>query len=321
MPLAGLKNSDLKLILFGGKGGVGKTCCALATALSLSKDFKTLIISTDPAHSISDCLGQFIGNKITQVKGEENLAAIEINANEVFAHFKEDNEEELKKLLDTSTNLDDEDINQLLSLPIPGIDEIMSFKTILDFMEEGRFEKYVMDTAPTGHALRLLSSPKLLNAWIAVMAKMRWKYRYMVTTFSGSYTSDETDDLLLRLKKTVNGIEKMLRDSSKCEFIPVCIPEVLSVSETNTLIRELDHQGIVVKQLIVNSMHNSEGCVFCQQRKAAQLKYLDKIREKHQNLQISVIPLMVEEVKGLVQLNKLEKELSSSEEFKNNMSI
>ena len=197
MALTGLENNDLKLIIFGGKGGVGKTSCAIATALSLSEKFKTLLISTDPAHSVSDCLELQIGFKVVKVEGIPNLSAIEVVADEALSVFKTDHYNELKKLLATSTNLDGEDIEDMLTLSIPGIDEIMSFKTIIDFIEEGQYDKFVVDTAPTGHALRLISSPKLLDAWIKVAAKMRWKYRYMITSFSGSYQVDDVDAFLL----------------------------------------------------------------------------------------------------------------------------
>ncbi|NQU87465.1 MAG: ArsA family ATPase, partial [Mariniphaga sp.] len=155
MALAGLGNNDLKLIVFGGKGGVGKTSCAIATAMALSENFKTLLISTDPAHSISDCLEQQIGFKVVKVGDSDNLSAIEVVADEAFSKFIAEHRNELKKLLETSTNLDNEDISEMLTLSIPGIDEVMSFKTIIDFIEEGEFDKYVVDTAPTGHALRL----------------------------------------------------------------------------------------------------------------------------------------------------------------------
>ncbi len=303
MTLSGLLNKELQLILFGGKGGVGKTSCALATAISLSKKFKTLVISTDPAHSISDSLNQQIGNKITKIKGIENLSAIEINADEALDTFKEDNRDELKRLLDTSTNLDHEDIDDLMSLPIPGIDEVMSFKTIVNLIEEGKYEKYIVDTAPTGHAMRLINSPVLLNKWIKAAAKMRWKYRYMVTTFSGSYVLDEADDLLLTLKKTVKRIENILRDENKCEFIPVCIPESLSVSETNRLISELKENGISIRQLIINNIHESDGCSFCRERRSSQVKYIEKIRNEYTNIKTIQIPLMPSEVKGI---NKLQ---------------
>ena len=235
MVLSGLDNADLKLILFGGKGGVGKTSCATATAIELSKSCKTLLISTDPAHSVSDCLGQQIGNGIHLVKGMKDLSVTEIVAEQVFSDFKKENEEELKTLFETSTNLDSEDIDDLLRLSIPGIDEVMSLKTIIDIMEEGRFDKYIVDTAPTGHALRLISSPTMLDQWIKVASKMRWKYRYMVTSFSGTYKQDKTDALLINLKKTVKKIENLFRDTSQCEFIPVCIPESIGGFRNRTI--------------------------------------------------------------------------------------
>lgn len=151
MALADLGNNDLKLIIFGGKGGVGKTSCAIATALALAENFKTLLISTDPAHSVSDCLDQHIGFKVVKVNHTAKLWAIEVVADEALSEFKTEHKSELKKLLETSTNLDNTDIDEMLALSIPGIDEVMSFKTIIDFIEEGQFEKYVVDTAPTGH--------------------------------------------------------------------------------------------------------------------------------------------------------------------------
>ena len=96
MALTDLGNSDLKLIIFGGKGGVGKTSCAIATALALSENFKTLLISTDPAHSVSDCLEQQIGFKVTKVAGTANLSAIEVVADEALAVFINEHQAELK---------------------------------------------------------------------------------------------------------------------------------------------------------------------------------------------------------------------------------
>ena len=305
MALAGLGNNDLKLIIFGGKGGVGKTSCAVATAIELSKTGKTLIISTDPAHSVSDCLEQKIGNRIQAVQGVENLSAIEINADEAFREFKEEHETEFKKLFDTSTNLDEEDIEQLMSLSIPGMDEIMSFKTIIDFMEEGKYDKYIVDTAPTGHALRLISSPKLLDELIKVVAKMRWKYRYMITRFSGSYKPDDTDTLLLYLKKTVNKMEKLLCDNTRSEFIPICIPEAMAIWETGRLISALDTYNIKVRQMIVNNVIESEACSFCKEKKKSQLKYIEQIGNYYNDLNRTIIPLFPTEITGIEKLNQL----------------
>ena len=309
MALKGLENNDLELIIFGGKGGVGKTSCAIATALSLADRYNTLLISTDPAHSISDCLGQEIGFKVTKADGTHKLWAIEVVADKALSGFKEEHKAELKKLLETSTSLDNDDIDELLTLSIPGIDEVMSFKTIIDFIEEGKYEKYVVDTAPTGHALRLISSPKLLDEWIKVAARMRWKYRYMVTSFSGSYKQDEVDTFLMSLKKTVKRIENILKDTARCEFIPVCIPESMAIMETGRLLSDLLKSEIYARQIIVNNVMTSGGCDYCQRRKAGQLRYLQEIGESFGNLNKVEVPMFAEEIKGLESLGKIKKVL------------
>lgn len=305
MALAGLNNAGLKLVLFGGKGGVGKTSCATATAIGLTRSFKTLLISTDSAHSVSDSLGAKIGNEILPVKGIENLWAIEIAAEEAFNRFKNQHEQELKKLLETSSNLDDEDIGDLLKLTIPGIDEIMSFKSIIDFIDEGNYEKYVIDMAPSGHAMRLIASPALLDQWIKVAAKMRWKYRYMITRFSGKYQPDTTDAMLINLKKTVKKIEMLFRDNTQCEFIPVCIPEAMAVSETGRLIDDLKRFKIEVKQLVINNVMESEGCSFCRERKLGQQKHLERLKSSYPDFNVVVVPLFSQEINGLKNLEKL----------------
>jgi len=309
MALKGLDNSDLKLVIFGGKGGVGKTSCAIATALALSQNYKTLLISTDPAHSVSDCLEQEIGFKVVKVAGSDKLSAIEVVADEALSVFKAAHHSELKKLLVTSTSFDNEDIDDMLTLSIPGIDEIMSFKTIIDFIDEGEYEKYVVDTAPTGHALRLISSPKLLDAWIKVAAKMRWKYRYMITSFSGSYKQDEVDAFLLSLKRTVKRIENILKDETKCEFIPVCIPEAMAIMETVRLLADLHKSQINARQIIINNVMVSDDCSFCKSRKDGQVKYIQQINEIFDNLNRVEVPVFAEEIKGKVALDKLRKSL------------
>jgi arsenite/tail-anchored protein-transporting ATPase len=309
MALTGLENIDLKLIIFGGKGGVGKTSCAVASAMALSQNFKTLLISTDPAHSVSDCLEQEIGFKVVKVVGADNLSAIEVIADQALADFKKEHWSELKKLLNTSTNLDNDDIDEMMSLSIPGIDEIMSFKTIIDFIEEGQYDKYVVDTAPTGHALRLISSPKMLDAWIKVAAKIRWKYRYMITSFVGSYKQDEVDAFLLSLKRTVKRIENLLQDDTKCNFIPVCIPEAMAISETIRLLIDLESFNIKAKQIIINHVMVSEDCSFCKRRKAGQVKYIQQINEIFSELNKVEIPEFAEEIQGLEPLINLRKYL------------
>jgi len=306
MALTGLKEDALKLILFGGKGGVGKTTCASSAGLYLAKQgAKVLVISTDPAHSLSDSLGQKIGDEIKGVEGVKNLSALEVNAQKALSQFKVKYETQIKKIFDTSTYLDQEDINSIFALPILGIDEVMGFKAIVDLIKEAKFDKYIIDTAPTGHALRLLTLPELLDEWIKVLAKMRWRYRYMVESFSGKYNPDEGDDFLVEMKKTVKRIEGLLKDQNKCEFVAVTIPEDMAILETERLINNLNKYGIKVKQLVVNNVLESRDCEFCRQRSQAQEEYIKQIRRKFSNLKTTVLPLQPREVKGIESLDKI----------------
>ncbi len=310
MALTGLKEDALKLVLFGGKGGVGKTTCASSAGLFLAKEgFKTLVISTDPAHSVSDSLGQKIGDEIKEIKGVKNLSALEVNAQKALSQFKIKYEAQIRKIFDTSTYLDQEDVDSIFALPIPGIDEVMGFNTIVDLIEEAKFDKYIVDTAPTGHALRLLTLPGLLDEWIKVLAKMRWKYRYMVETFSGKYNPDKGDDFLVEMKRTVKRIEGLLKDQKRCEFIAVTIPEDMAISETERLVSDLNGYGIKVKQLLVNNVLESRDCQFCRERSKAQEEYIKEIRKKFGNLKTTIIPLQPREVKGIEALEKLRKSL------------
>jgi arsenite-transporting ATPase len=307
MGLTGLLEPSLKLVLFGGKGGVGKTTCASSAGLYLADHHqKALLISTDPAHSLSDSLGAKIGDEIKQFEGIHPLSAIEVSAEKALSNFKMEYEDELRRLLDTSTNLDGEDIDSILALPVPGIDEVMGFKTIVDFMEEGKFDKYIVDTAPTGHALRLLTFPEILDDWIKVMAKMRWKYRYMITSFAGKYKADSADDFLMSMKKTVKKIQGLLRGQGRCEFIIVTLPEDMAIKETERMIKRLDQYGMKVKQMVINHVIPEQvGCPFCQARREEQGKYIGQIREKFSDLNITMLPLQSHEVKGIEALGQM----------------
>jgi arsenite-transporting ATPase len=311
MGLKGLKDASLKLILFGGKGGVGKTTCASATGLYLAKDFKTLLFSTDPAHSLADSLGQELNDQPGEIKGVKNLSALEVSAERALSKFKTEHEFEIRRIVETGTNLDAEDIDSVLGLPIPGMDEVMGFKTMIDLVDEAKFDKYVVDTAPTGHALRLLASPRLLDDWIKVMAKMRWKYRYMVETFAGRYNPDEGDNFLLSMKKTVKKIEDLLRDQSRCEFIAVMIPEDMAILETERLISNLGKYGIKVRQLVINNVLESDGCRFCKEKRQEQDKYINQIKDRMDGLRRTVVPSCPHEVKGLKALADFNKQLFS----------
>lgn len=309
MALTGLREPGLKLILFGGKGGVGKTTCASSAALYCAQQAKTLVISTDPAHSLADSLGQALGDEIKPVRGVANLFGIEISAEKAMAGFKIKYAREIRNILDSSTAMDQDDMNAVLSLPIPGMDEVMSFKTIMDLIEAREFEKYIVDTAPTGHALRLLSVPRLLDDWIKVLAALRWKYHRIVDAFGGQNRTDAADDFLLEMKKTVKHIEQLLKDERRCEFVAVTIPESMVVAETERLVRSLKTYGVTVRQLVINQVLESKGCEFCRVRRQSQQVWIDRLHDGFRNLRMTAMAAVPGEVQGLAALNDFKDKL------------
>lgn len=301
--LTGLSDSSLQLILFGGKGGVGKTTCASSAAIYLARDFKTLLISTDPAHSVSDSLEQEIGPIVSEVQGVKNLSALEVNAEKALLEFKARYGAQMRTIMNTCSTFDEDDIEMLFDLSVPGLDELMGLKAILDVMDEGKFEKYVVDTAPTGHTLRLLSMPQLLDVWVKVLAKLRWKYRYVVERFRGEYKPDEGDDFLLSMKKTAKRLEELLKDSSRCQFIIVTIPEQLAIAEAVRMLVHLDSFGLKVSQLLLNNVMEPRDCWFCTERRASQTKYIEDIIAIFGKRRIVSTYQQSHEIKGIAALN------------------
>jgi arsenite-transporting ATPase len=297
-----------QLILFGGKGGVGKTTCASAAAVQLAEaGLRTLLLSTDPAHSLSDCLEQEIGPEITPVDGVRDLWAVEMSAEKLYVEFREEHGEEISRILETGTYLDAEDIADLLSLPIPGLDEVMGFKELVDLMEREEYDLYILDTAPTGHALRLLALPEVLDQWIRILARIRYKYHYVVFRLSGKQVNEAADDFLFTMKQALKKVHAMLRDPDRCEFVVVTVPETMVIAETRRLGKALATFGIAVKHVIVNRVISSDRqeCPFCLERWQDQRGSLQEIEAAFPSYLRFKLLELPHQVRGLKMLRDL----------------
>ncbi|MBU4143098.1 ArsA family ATPase, partial [Patescibacteria group bacterium] len=154
----------MRLLLFGGKGGVGKTTAAAAMALELAlrhSERSLLLISTDPAHSLRD---SFSG-----AKPPPNLKVLELDAQAYLHDFQEKNRQRLMEIASRGTFLDEEDINRFMELSLPGMDELMAFLEISRWVKEGAYDGIIMDTAPTGHTLRLMEMPDMIRKWLEAL--------------------------------------------------------------------------------------------------------------------------------------------------------
>ena len=270
-----LHNRHLQLLFFGGKGGVGKTTCAMATALRLAKrttEASFLIVSTDPAHSLADSLAD--------TTLPFNLKVIELDSGKSLTAFKNNHTQKLREIASRGTFFDGEDINEILDLSLPGMDELMAFLDIAGWLENETYDCIVADTAPTGHTLRLLAMPALLKRWLDALDALLAKHRYMKKLFSGSYRPDELDKFLSGLAGSVKQMEALLQDPKRCCFVPVMLAEALSVSETLRLLEGLKQSKIPVTDIVVNRLYPESICRICSDRHIRQRGELGQLEGK-----------------------------------------
>ena len=315
-----------RYLFFGGKGGVGKTTAASATALYLLNQLKRnesiLLFSTDPAHSLSDSLDVKIGNRLVEVKQLRGarLFAYEMDASLALERFRAANGKVLAEIAERGTLLDEEDINELLSLSLPGLDEVMSLFELSELDREAKYAHIVVDTAPSGHTSRLLRLPEVFDRAVRAMDLMGEKHRYLVAHFARRrVVADEVDTFLRDLSKRIEAVRAMLHDREQTSFTLITIPEAMSVLETQRYLELLSEQGVPVTDLIVNRVEQEHGdCEYCRARVRTQRPWLKKIASTFAGLSIHYLPLQPKEVRGIDDLKKIGK-LIWTDEFEPRM--
>lgn len=287
-------NCQFRLLFFGGKGGVGKTTCATATAVNLANkcpQISILLASSDPAHSLADCLGGY--------SPSGNVTILEMDAQKCLVRFKEKYSGHLREIASRGTFLDDEDISSFLDLSLPGLDELMAFLEITRWIEEDKYDCIVMDTAPTGHTLRLLAMPGLVKNWLAALDAMLAKHRYMKQLFRGEYQQDELDAFLLGISSSVQQLEMLLSDTVRCRFVPVMLAETLSGNETKRLLEELYHAKIPISDMVVNNLYpDDNSCPICSDKRIQQNRVLGQFVKNLSDISFWGIPQYPIEIRG-----------------------
>lgn len=279
-----------QFILFSGKGGVGKTTMAAATAVRHARrGQRTLIVTTDPASNLADVFEQPIGHQITAIRGVDHLWAMEIDPDAAADEYR-------ARILTPMRSVLPDDVVRVVEeqLRSPCTAEIAAFDRFVDFMETGGFEVVIFDTAPTGHTLRLLELPVEWSRFIDVSAQG-----------SGQTCLGPVGAIQAAKEKYDHAIAA-LRDSGRTRFVFVLHPEALSIYETRRALRELETLGISGAELIVNGVLPEEVCEarLFRHRHAMQQRYLDEISETFQNPTRRMY-LWDGEVKGITRLSTM----------------
>lgn len=292
-----------QFLFVGGKGGVGKTSSSSAIAIACSDaGLKTLIVSTDPAHSLGDALDVDLSNgELVNIVTEQNLSALEIDVEKVLSEFKamakDLNTDSLAASLGVPKNIIDSiglnDLTSIFTNPPPGIDEILALTNIIKYADlksangTPRFERIIIDTAPTGHTLRLLQLPLFLSSVTSKLISFRSTLTSAVNSFKSFFGSDESSsqssplsvlDKLESFQENLASLKRTLEDPNQTQFAVVTIPTNLAVAESERLVSSLRNQNIEVASVICNQILSPEfGTQYVQRRRAAQRKCADEI--------------------------------------------
>ncbi len=239
--------------LVGGKGGVGKTTVAAALAVALADaGERVLALSTDPAHSLGDALGTPLGPERAPVPGAPGLDALEVDAARERARFLERHRDTLLRLVERGTLLAPGEVGGLLDLALPGMDELAALLRLLDLADSDPALRVVVDTAPTGHTLRLLDLPSTAGGWIAALEAMEARHRGVALALAGAYRPDPAALDLASLRADVERLAALLADPARTRFVLVATPEPVVLAETRRYLDELRERGIAVGSIVVN---------------------------------------------------------------------
>jgi arsenite-transporting ATPase len=307
--LKGLDDEPKRLVMIGGKGGVGKTTCASAIALHFARlGKKTLIISSDPTPSLSDIFELEIGDRETPIPSVKGLYGIEISSEVVLKRWKERFGPEIYEVVSSFASVDYDFVDYVGGAP--GIEEEYMLNYILELVEGGQYERVVWDTAPAGHTLRLLHLPQIFMRHLEAATKF----------YMNLYSYFEKLKDTVRLKKgkrtlleIISGWESLaekvvqfIRDPQKSEFVIVTIPEALGVRQTERIIRDFDQYQLKVNHLIVNYVIQEADCDFHKRRQEMQREYIRELTDRYsQRIQLIQTPLFPHEIKGVERIGRV----------------
>ena len=293
------------IIFVGGKGGVGKSTSAAAIALrSAKKGYKTLLVSTDPAHNVGDIFDMKIGGKTKKI--EENLYALEIDPDIETDNYIKGVKANIKGVVHSAMM---EEVNRQLDTAkaSPGADEAALFDKLISIILEERanFDKLIFDTAPTGHTIRLLSLPELMGVWINGLLEKRktTNENYSRLINDGEPVEDPIYDVLRIRQARFSEARMILLDAEQTGFIFVLNPERLPILETKKALELLDSYDLHVTTLIINKVLPEEADGdFIMERKKHEKKYVKLINETFIKQQLIFVPWFSQDIISKKQL-------------------
>ncbi len=285
------------VILFGGKGGVGKTTCSAAVASHCAASGeKTIVVTSDMTPSLSDIFEVAIGDTVTRI--DNNLSAVEISQDAIVARWKEkfsrDFYDILSQLIDIDA-LDNESRHQLLDYigSAPSLREETMLDLIVDLVEKGNYDRVIWDTAPAGETLNLLDMPAAIKKHLRAGAKVFEGLDKIGKQLIGRRSIADTMDEWIMISEK---LARFVHD--KTAFVVVSNPEALVVRHVERLMKTLTEFGLVIHGMVINCVIEAADSGTLRSMKQNQEQYMIELRRLAGSLPIAILPRSSVEIKG-----------------------
>lgn len=294
-----------RLLLFGGKGGVGKTTTSTSTAVGLADSgLKVLLVSSDPAHSTSDSLGVQLGPTPTQVEGVPGLWGLELDPEARIS----DHIPKLTESLGPMLGGQDPELNAS-EMVLPGLDEAMAFDELLKHLENPDWDVIVFDTAPTGHTLRFLALPEIIEKWADKIIRMHRLTGGIRALMFGAKEGEKMREELEKFRRRVLHVRRILCNPEVTRFTLVTIPEKMGVNETIRAHQSLAEFNLPVTGCVINRMTPDLDHSFIQTRRENERKNVSDLKAALPDLILHEVELKDSDIHGIDALRAISDEL------------
>ncbi len=282
----------MKLIYMAGKGGVGKSVCSAATGIWTSdRGLDTLAFSMDPAHSLSDIFDIELGSQPKLIR--DHLYAYEPDLAEEARGFYR----RYKNIFTALFGLFEVEVKPEDFANMPGVSELIFMDKLNDIFVEKKYDYVIIDSAPTAMVLPLLQLPSITTGFVTRVLGMRNKWIGILNLLEKGFGDSILTEIRTMRVKAEN-MRNALLDPKTASITVVTIPEKAAVEESRRLIETVESHGVHVSALVINHVIRECDCRFCQQKMASQTSYIQDLKSRYQEKQITILPDYGAEVKG-----------------------
>lgn len=292
--------TDNRVTMFGGKGGVGKTTCAGATALHYANSgLKTLVISTDPTPSLSDIFEVATPQKPARIT--DNLYLAELGTEEVKQMWNRRFGHEVYEVFSSMVSIEYDEFVDFITSILPGLQEEFMVDYIRELAISGTYEKIVWDTAPLGQTMHLLNMPEMLREHLKPAPRI----------YSRLKLGNLSKRPILKILEDWSELSTMDMEFLKNEvsFTMVTIPEALAVQQLEGIFSEFAQHGFRFSQLIINNVIDTQDSDFLRRKSMQQQEYVKHILSICTDISIVQVPLFPYEIKGPERVGEISRAL------------